>query len=116
MTKKVVLTVCFFTLIAGWSHSTEPAQPPWVASLIRTFQAQPVGKPPQSIWGYDYKGETVYYVPSQCCDQFSKLFNSNGNLICAPDGGDSGRGDDRCPDFFAERKNEVLVWRDPRTR
>ena len=34
-------------------------------------------------------------------------------IICYPDGGG---GDGRCPNFFQDRKNEVLVWRDARTR
>ena len=35
-------------------------------------------------------------------------------VICHPDGGITGRGDGRCPDFFVERRNERVVWRDQR--
>lgn len=90
--------------------------PNWVYETVSKFKAEPVGNPPQSIWRYEYKGQAVYYIPAQCCDQFSALFDKNGKAICAPDGGFSGRGDGRCPDFFAERKNEKLVWKDTRTR
>lgn len=58
----------------------------------------------------------MYYVPPQCCDQFSTLYDANGNVICAPDGGFFGTGDGRCPDFFTDRTNEKLVWNDGRTR
>ena len=90
--------------------------PAWVDELIRKFQSEPAGNPPQSIWRYDYNGQTVYYVPSQCCDQFSALYDAGGREICAPDGGLTGRGDGRCPDFFTKRTNEKLVWQDSRSR
>ena len=65
---------------------------------------------------YEYQGNIVYYVPPQCCDQFSQLYDSNGKLICAPDGGFSGRGDGKCPDFSRVRKNKVLIWQDTRSK
>jgi hypothetical protein len=88
--------------------------PGWVTRLVRTWEKDPVGNPPQSIWKYDYKGQPVYYVPPQCCDQYSTLYDSAGTVICAPDGGFTGQGDGKCPDFFQERKNETLVWKDSR--
>jgi hypothetical protein len=87
----------------------------WINKLIATFTSEPVGNPPQSIWQYEYKGQTVYYVPPQCCDQFSTLYDAAGNVICAPDGGYTGHGDGQCTDFFTERKNEKLIWQDSRT-
>ena len=105
----------FLFLICSCSQSTQSENPDWVNELINEFQSKSVGNPPQSIWCYEYKGQTVYYVPPQCCDQFSKLYDANGNIICAPDGGFTGRGDGRCPDFFEERTNEKLIWEDPRS-
>jgi hypothetical protein len=99
----------------GCSHSTEPEVPSWVNNLISYFKAQPVGNPPQSIWQYEYKGQIVYYVPAQCCDQYSTLYDKNGNVICSPDGGISGTGDGKCSDFFSTRKNEKLIWKDFRS-
>jgi hypothetical protein len=95
---------------------SDSRNPDWVNDLIKQFEDAPVGNPPQSIWKYDYKGETVYYVPPQCCDQYSTLYDAKGKVICAPDGGFTGTGDGRCRDFFQERKNGVLIWRDSRTR
>jgi len=86
----------------------------WLANLITRFQNEPVGNPPRSIWRYDYKGQTVYYVPDRCCDQLSTLYDVNGLVICHPSGGYGGTGDGRCPDFFQLRTDEVLVWQDPR--
>jgi hypothetical protein len=101
---------------AGCSPSAQPETPPWVDQLIRKYQSEPVGNPPQSFWRYDYNGQTVYYIPPQCCDQYSLLLDANGMEICAPDGGFTGQGDSRCPDFVAKRTNEELVWRDNRSR
>ena len=90
--------------------------PQWVNQTIEKFKSEPVGNPPQSIWKYEYKGQTVFYVPPQCCDFFSSLFDANGKLICAPDGGLTGRGDGRCSDFLTARTKETLVWKDERSR
>jgi len=102
-------------LIAGCSQPTRPKNPKWIDQLIEQFKSDPVGNPPQSVWRYEYKGQIVYYVPPQCCDQFSTLYNSGGVVICAPDGGISGTGDGHCPDFFTLRTNEKLIWKDSRT-
>ncbi len=116
MKYRAPLLIAIAIVIAECSQSTEPEYPDWVNELIITFRSMPVGNPPQSIWRYEYRGEVVYYVPPQCCDQYSVLFDQEGNVICAPDGGFSGRGDGRCPDFFAARTSEKLVWKDPRGR
>lgn len=120
MTLRIVFCfTCFGILLTrGCSQSSPPnhPNPDWVSALILQFESEPVGNPPQSIYRYRYKGETVYYVPPQCCDQFSMLHDSLGRKICAPDGGLTGGGDGRCTDFFTLRTDEVLVWRDTRTR
>lgn len=113
----IIISVLFLILVLACSQSTAPDEnPEWVTSLIKKYQSEPVGNPPQSIWRYEYKGEIVYYVPPQCCDAFSTLYDMFGNSICAPDGGITGRGNGKCPDFFQERKNEKLIWQDSRTR
>jgi Domain of unknown function (DUF6970) len=56
----------------------------------------------------------VLHVPPQCCDVVSDLYNAAGQVICHPDGGLTGTGDGRCPDFFTQRNNEVILWRDMR--
>lgn len=102
------------SLDCGGTVTSPSALPHWLAVLIADFQSAPVGNPPQSIYRYTYKGQTVYYVPPQCCDQFSTLYDASGRVLCAPDGGISGRGDGKCPAFLQERTNEALVWRDNR--
>ena len=104
-------------LLCGCSDSSSPDKnPDWITTIISKFENETVGNPPQSIWMYEYNNQIVYYVPPQCCDQFSNLFDQFGNLICAPDGGFTGQGDGRCSDFFSVRKNEKLIWKDSRSR
>ena len=88
--------------------------PAWLTALVRQSEAQPVANPPAFIARYDYQGQTVYFVPQRCCDIMSVLFRSDGSVACHPDGGLKGIGDGQCPDFFRERRNEQIIWRDAR--
>lgn len=110
----VILAVII--LLVGCSQSTPSGNPEWVDQLIEKFESEPVGNPPQSIWRYEYNEQVVYYVPAQCCDMYSTLYEASGNVICAPDGGFTGKGDGHCTDFLSKRSNEQLIWKDPRTR
>ncbi len=88
--------------------TTEPV-PEWLAALVREFEQ--VANPPPLVARYDYRDQVVYYVAPRCCDIFSVLYDSAGVIICAPDGGLTGQGDGQCPDFFAQRTNEKILWR-----
>ena len=90
------------------------ARPDWLEKYIRECQAGQPGNPAYSVWRYVYKGEKVYYFPPQCCDQYSRLYDEAGKLLCAPDGGMTGSGDGGCADFFKMRTGGVQIWRDPR--
>jgi hypothetical protein len=62
-----------------------------------------------------YRGEVVYFVPYlPCCDIPSQLYDREGQVICAPDGGFTGAGDGKCPDFFELRSDGQKVWNDAR--
>jgi hypothetical protein len=103
-------------LLAFAAGCTPPGKsgPPFVEQLIVQFESSPPANPPASIWRYRYRDEVVYYIPPSCCDMFGELFDESGMLVCAPDGGITGRGDGRCPDFFDERSEELRVWADNR--
>jgi hypothetical protein len=113
-----ILSAIFF--VNGFNgcldSSSSDEKPEWVKTLIEKFQNEPVGNPPQSVWRYTFHLQTVYYIPPQCCDQFSILYDSDGTIICAPDGGLTGMGDGKCPEFFKDRKNEKLIWLDTRKK
>jgi Domain of unknown function (DUF6970) len=115
-TRHLVALIALIILLAGCSKSTQTENPDWVDQLIKKFESEPVGNPPQSIWRYEYQGQVVYYVPEQCCDMFSTLYDANHNVICAPNGGIAGTGDGRCKDFLSQRTGEQLIWQDQRTR
>jgi hypothetical protein len=85
-----------------------------IAAIIRDLANRPLANPPAFVASYDYEGKVVYYVPPRCCDVFGDLYDAGGQIICHPDGGLAGTGDGRCPDFLTQRKDEAILWRDPR--
>ncbi len=111
-----LILITVIILLGACSHATQSLNPAWVDKLIQQFESDPVGNPVQSIWSYEYDGQVVYYIPPQCCDQYSTLYDTSGSVICAPDGGFTGKGDGKCPDFLSKRTNEQLVWKDSRSQ
>lgn len=100
--------------VAGCTPAVTEEQPAFVRQLIADLAAIPAANSPGGIWKYEYGGRTVYYVPPSCCDVPSILFDADGEVVCGPDGGFTGTGDGRCPDFFARRSGGQQVWDDPR--
>jgi len=88
--------------------------PGWLQEMIADILSHPVWNPPARITRYEFNGSVVYYVTQNCCDQFNPLYDENGNVLCSPDGGITGQGDGRCPDFFSARRDETLIWQDKR--
>lgn len=89
-------------------------RPAWLEKKISAWQAEEPKNPRIRIMSYTLDGKTVYYETAPCCDQFTTLYDEKGNVLCKPDGGITGRGDGRCPDFEKNRTNEKLVWQDAR--
>lgn len=112
----LALLACLLLPGCGYSPSQGSDQPQWLTQLIRKLESEPVANPPAAIYRYEYGGQVVYFLPQRCCDIASQLFDEGGNVICCPDGGITGKGDGRCPEFKDKRQNEVLVWQDKRTR
>jgi hypothetical protein len=98
----------------GADKATAPPDRAWLQDLIRSIEETPVSNPPTVIYEYKYRQQAVYFVPQRCCDIPSDLYDRDGQLLCHPDGGFTGAGDGRCPDFFDARTDERVVWRDPR--
>ncbi|MFN8310063.1 MAG: hypothetical protein U0T73_08875 [Chitinophagales bacterium] len=88
--------------------------PDCIQKKIEAMKNEPVRNPPGSVWRYSYKGRTVYYIPAQCCDQYSELYDDQCNLLCHPDGGFTGKGDGTCTDFATAATGKTEVWTDPR--
>ena len=106
-----IMTATLTACGAAGSASDPTPVPAPVAKLIHEPQSQPPANPPAYIASYEYEGRVVYYVSPQCCDIFSDLYDASGQLICHPDGGLTGHGDGRCPDFLSQRTNETILWR-----
>jgi hypothetical protein len=91
------------------------AIPQCIRKLIARYEQEPIQNPPRKIMRYTYKGNIVYYVPPICCDIYSDLMDRNCNIIAHPDGGYTGKGDGRAPDFMKARADEEHIWEDTRT-
>jgi hypothetical protein len=88
--------------------------PEWLNERIQEFQHEKPTNPPVKIYQYQYQNQEVYYIAGYCCDIPGKVFNAHGKQLCEADGGITGRGDGKCPDFFTTRTNENLIWEDLR--
>ena len=86
------------------------ALPQCMVTKIDSLKMNTSVNPPKSVIQYSYKGAAVYYITSGCCDQFNTVYNSDCNYLGAPDGGITGKGDGKIPDFFANATNKKVVW------
>jgi len=91
----------------------EVSAPSCVEKKIRKIKRQEVWNPPAQVWKWEVDGQTYFYFTSDCCDQFHLLYDDQCDLVCAPDGGVTGGGDDNCPEFQGEIVR-TLVWKDNR--
>jgi hypothetical protein len=96
------------------AQSDTSARPKWLQARIQSVLSERKRNPIIRILSYQYQGQTVYYQSAPCCDQFSTVFDTKGRVICNPDGGITGKGDGKCPDFEKNKTTEKLVWQDPR--
>ncbi|MFN8348030.1 MAG: hypothetical protein U0X91_23725 [Spirosomataceae bacterium] len=107
------LFLIFFT--CSCKNNDVPSDTPsCIKAIIEQMKKDPVSNPPGSVWKYTFNNQPVYYIPPTCCDIPSILYDDKCNLICSPDGGFSGTGDGKCPDFFKNRKDQKLIWSDDR--
>jgi hypothetical protein len=97
-------------VVAVLLHSCDPNSisidaPVCVKDLIRKDLQ------PKEVWRYTYQAETVFLVAPHCCDQYISVYSSKCVLICSPSGGFSGKGDGKCPDFYQDAKEGLLLWK-----
>jgi hypothetical protein len=96
--------------------SAGPAnRPAWLNARIDELLKETSRAPSGGIWKYEVEGKMVYYFVAPCCDQFNTLFDAEGRYLCAPDGGFTGRGDEKCLPAHLVQTKKQLVWEDPRT-
>jgi hypothetical protein len=115
----VIITMLLINGLMDGLFSEERYQlPDWINRLIEKEKAEDVANPPAFLSKCKYKGQIVYYLPPRCCDIPGVLYDENGNIICSPDGGLTGRGDGKCADFAHgyEKSECEVIWRDTRPR
>ncbi len=106
------------TLLAGIvacsKHKTEGDIPACIEKKINKLKNKEVQNPPAEVWQWKTNENTYYYYfTSDCCDQFNYLYDADCKLICAPDGGLTGQGDGKCPDFNGQTE-KTIIWKDNR--
>lgn len=99
--------------LEGKMPSVELALPTCMKNKIDSFKLKEAHERPQRVIEYMYKGKKVYYVAMPCCDFFNEVYDDKCNFLGSPDGGFTGKGDGKIPDFFEEAKNKKLVWGKP---
>lgn len=83
--------------------------PPCLKELLIKGKDEIPPSIPLSIIEYRYNGKKVFYLKADCCDQFNKVYDDSCHYLGAPDGGFTGRGDGKIPDFFVRAKKIRIV-------
>jgi hypothetical protein len=96
----IFLGILFFSTIA----LSAALIPDW---LYKRIQEEKI----QGVETYSYKDKQVYYLLADCCDRFNEVLNENGDFICAPTGGISGKGNYQCPDFLSEAQAKRVIYK-----
>jgi len=120
----MIRTICIsalLMLLMGFScerYVFDDDVPDCVRRMARTLGNEGVRNPPAVISEWTLAtGEKYYYVPPYCCDMFGLLYDSECNLICAPDGGIAGDGDGQCPEeILSNIENTEIIWQDKRKK
>ena len=99
------------TLKSMGCNSADPVEAlDWLNKMAAEMEKSPNDNKDAEISQHTYYNRTVFYVQNRCCDRPNELFDCEGNKICEPDGGLTGKGDGRCTDFFEKREGNTLVW------
>lgn len=88
--------------------------PACVLYKIEEIKSQPKWNPAAEVNEYNYNGKLTYLFTSDCCDQYIVLYDGTCNYLCAPSGGITGKGDNKCSDFYTKAVHTRLIWKDPR--
>ena len=107
-----ILSIGIFSCTKNVLQTTQV--PLCIQQKIETFKSEPKGNPPQSVIQYIYHEKKVFYIPAQCCDQYSNVFDDKCNLLGHPNGGFTGKGDGTPVNFFEDARDAKIIWNDNR--
>ena len=93
------------------TKTTADSLPACIRKVIDQAEKSPSPDSPVEINEYVYNNKTVYLFTAPCCDQFNVLYDTACNVICAPSGGFTGKGDGKCPDFDKNAKLVKQIWK-----
>ena len=108
-----ICIMVYFFCFGCKSTKQEENLPSCINLKIEAIKKEPVRNPPAEVWKWEEGKKMYYYITSDCCDQYNYLYNDNCEVICAPDGGFTGKGDQKCPNFD-EKIIKTLIWKDQR--
>lgn len=113
---KLTITIILFIILQAQSckKGAIVKLPACIQDKIEAIQQQPKYNPPATVYRYLYGDKYVFLFSSDCCDQYNYLYDKDCNVICAPSGGFTGRGDNKCSNFSQVAKDETLIWKDAR--
>lgn len=111
---KFIFLLMTLSLVQQKCGKKKAAVPDCISQKIGQIQKEPKWNPPAEVNEYSYKGKRVYLFSSNCCDQYNYLYDNDCNVLCAPSGGFTGKGDIKCNDFSDSAKHVRLVWKDDR--
>ena len=112
--KPILCVILIPFLLSSTCRKISSEIPDCVQQRIDAIKAEPKWNPPAEINEYVYKGQHVFLVTANCCDQFIMLYDGSCRPICAPGGGYTGKGDGKCADFNETAHHVRLVWKDDR--
>ena len=101
------------TTITETKEIAKDSIPACVRKLIDEGNKNELSTAPMQVEEYLYNGKKVFLFTAPCCDQFNTLYDDSCKVLCAPSGGFTGKGDQRCPDFFEKAKLVKKVWENP---
>ncbi|NLX06359.1 MAG: hypothetical protein GXY33_14570 [Phycisphaerae bacterium] len=114
--RKFVLLPLGLAVAFGFAGCDEPVGkesgvPSWLTQKIAQIESQPAERRPPEISRWEYHGQTVYYIPAEYPDDYADLYDADGNLIGHPSGGITGMGEGKITDFFKDRTNGEVLWK-----
>jgi hypothetical protein len=111
---KYIFLLLVLPLMSEKCNKSKGSIPVCIQQKIDAIKKEPRWNPPAEVNEYEYMGRKVYLFSSPCCDQYNRLYDSDCQVICAPSGGYTGKGDQKCADFAEKAKHVRLVWKDER--
>lgn len=108
---KTYLALFALLLFLSCREEYEPEIPPCIQTIIQQKGQSSTSERFIAIYRYKYQKRYVYFGLSDCCDFYNLLFDQTCQVICAPNGGFTGGGDGKCPNFFNEATEKTELWR-----